>query len=137
MDLNTLFQHNELTFYLARAATLAIALLAFAVAFGRWRRSGRQEMQRLFTELDQSRGETRALSELARHLAAQIEVLHSRIEDRQQLAVATASGAQRGYDLALQMARNGMTPDDIVSASGVTRHEASLLARLHNPSRSQ
>jgi hypothetical protein len=42
----------------------------------------------------------------------------------------------RGYDLALKLARHGADQEDIVSATGVTRHEAQLLARLHNPVRS-
>lgn len=135
MEFNTLFEQHELAFYGARALLLVVALLVFGVAFSRWRRSGTREMQRLFSELDHSRGETRALSDLAQRMATQLEILQARVDDRQQLAMAGASPAQRGYDLALQMARHGATPDEMVSASGVTRNEASLLARLHNPTR--
>lgn len=133
MGLDAIFQQNELAFYGARALVLTLALLAFAMALGRWRRSGRQDMQRLFSELDESRSETRALSEHALQLTMQVRALQARFEDRQQLAVISAAPAQRGYELALNMARNGSTADDIVSASGVTRHEAALLTRLHNP----
>jgi hypothetical protein len=133
MEINALFQQNELAFYGMRAVVLALALLAFAFALGRWRRTGRQDMQRLFLELDESRGETRALSDHALQLTMQVRALQARFEDRQQLAAVSAGSAQRGYDLALQMARNGSAAEDIVSASGVTRHEAALLARLHNP----
>ncbi len=133
MELNTLFQQNELAFYVARALVLALALLAFAFALGHWRRTGRRDMQRLFSELDESRSETRALSEHALQLTMQVRALQARFEDRQQLAVISAAPAQRGYDLALHMARNGSAPEEIVSASGVTRHEAALLTRLHNP----
>lgn len=135
MDIPTLFANHELAFYAVRAAVLAIALLAFAFALGRWRRSGTRQMQRLFAELDESRGETRALTELAQRLAAQLEAMQARFDDRQHLAAATTGPAQRGYDLALHLARQGASVDEIVSASGVTRHEASLLAHLHNPSR--
>jgi hypothetical protein len=133
MEINALFQQNELAFYGVRAVVLALALLAFAIALGSWRRTGRKDMQRLFSELDESRGETRALSDHALQLTMQVRALQARFEDRQQLAAVSASSAQRGYDLALQMARNGSAADDIVSASGVTRHEAALLTRLHNP----
>lgn len=135
MEFIKLFEQHELAFYGARALLLVVALLGFGVAFGRWRRSGTREMQRLFTELDHSRSETRALSDLAQRMATQIEILQARVEDRQQLALASAAPAQRGYDLALQMARHGASPEEMVSASGVTRNEASLLARLHNPVR--
>ena len=135
MSLNLLFEQNQWIFYAARAAMLLVAILAFTVAFGRWRRAGRTDMQRVFIELEESRGETRSLAGLAQQLAAQVAALESRLEDRAQLALASSAGTQRGYDLALQMARHGASQDDIVSATGVTRHEAQLLARLHNPSR--
>ena len=137
MDLSSLFELNQWQFFAARAAMLAVALLVFAFAFSRWRRAGRRDMQQLVIELQESRGETRTLTELAQQLASQIASLESRIDDRQQLQLATAGGsAQRGYDLALQMARHGAGQEEIVSATGVTRHEAQLLARLHNPARS-
>ena len=42
-----------------------------------------------------------------------------------------------GNDLALKLAQHGADGEDIVSATGVTRHEAQLLTRLHNPERKQ
>jgi hypothetical protein len=90
-------------------------------------------MQQLMVQLDETRGQTRALFELAQGLASQMTAMERRIEDRQQLALAGGGAAPRGYELALQMARHGATPEQMVSASGVTRPEAVLLARLHNP----
>lgn len=135
MDINTLFQHNELAFYGIRAVVLSVAMLAFAVALGSWRRTGRRDMQRLLTELDESRNETRALVDHAQQLTMQVRALQARFEERQQLAAISAAPAQRGYELAQHMARNGASENEIVSASGVTRNEAALLVRLHNPSR--
>lgn len=135
MDLSSLFELNQWQFFVARAGLLAIALLLFAVTFIRWRRTGRRDMQELFTQLHESRGQTQSLAELAQQLAGQIAALQSRIEDRQQLQVAAAGGSQRGYELALKLARHGAEADDIAQATGVTRHEAQLLARLHNPTR--
>jgi hypothetical protein len=126
--MNLLIEQNEWMFYAARALVLAVALLAFAFAFGSWRRSDRRDMERMFEE-------TRALGELAGRLTAQIAALEARIGDGRELAAAAAGPASRGYDLALQLARNGAAPEEIVNASGVTRHEAQLLAQLHNPAR--
>ena len=128
MDLNMLFEQNEWVFYTARAAMLVVAMLVFAVAFSSWRRAGTRDMQRMFEE-------TRALQGLAQQLSAQLAALEARIEDGRELAAAAAGPSARGYDLALQMARNGAGPEEIVNASGVTRHEAQLLAQLHNPAR--
>ena len=84
-------------------------------------------MQHLFAQ-------NQALSELARSLGAQMAALQARMEDQRELAAAADPGA-RGYDLALQLARNGMQPEEIVKTCGVTRHEAQLLVQLHNPVR--
>jgi Protein of unknown function (DUF2802) len=128
-----IIEQNEWVFFAARAAILALALLAFTFALLSWRRAGRRDMRQIFLELGESRNETRALAGLAQHLISQMTSLEGRLDDRQQLAAVNVSNTQRGYDLALQMARNGAAPEDMVSASGVTRHEAQLLARLHNP----
>jgi hypothetical protein len=127
-----LIEQPEWLFYAVRAAVLVIALLACSWAFCRWRKTGRIDMQHVFSQLDESRNETRTLAGLTQQLMAQLSALESRVEDRRQLAMASGGGAQRGYELALQMARNGATPEAIVSASGVTRQEARLLTQLHN-----
>jgi type VI protein secretion system component VasF len=122
-----LYDQNELILIAARLALLAVTLLCFALAFSGWRKAGRRDMQSVIAE-------TRALSELTQRLAAQIAAMEARSEDRRELAAA-AGPAQRGYELALQMARNGLAPQEIVSASGLARNEAQLLARLHGPAR--
>lgn len=129
MALDLLYEQNEWIFFAARAAVLAIAMLAFALAFGSWRRAGRRDMQGVIEE-------TRALQALTQRLVAQIAAMETRLEDRRELVAAAAAGpSQRGYDLALQMARNGVAVEEIANVSGVTRHEAQLLAHLHAPVR--
>lgn len=125
--MNLIFEQNEWLFFAGRAAMLTVALLGFAVAFGSWRRAGRRDMQRMVEE-------TRSLSDLTQRLVAQVAALEARIEDQRELAAASEPAA-RGYQLALQLARSGAQPEDIVKSCGVTRHEAQLLSQLHNPSR--
>jgi hypothetical protein len=112
----------------ARAGLLAVTLLCFALAFASWRRTGRRDMQQIMAE-------THALSELTQRLAAQVAAMELRIEDRRELAAASGGSAPRGYDLAMQMARNGAAVEQIASTSGLTVNEAQLLARLHGPAR--
>ncbi len=128
MALEMLYEQNEWIFFAARAALLAIAMLAFAWAFGSWRRAGRRDMHGVMEE-------TRALQALTQRLVAQITAMEARLEDRRELVAAAAGPSQRGYDLALQMARNGVAVEEIANVSGVTRHEAQLLAHLHAPGR--
>jgi hypothetical protein len=126
--MNLFFAQNEWIFFAARTALLVAAMVGFALALAGWRRAGRRDLQLMVEE-------TRALSGLTQQLAAQIAALESRIEERRELAAATADPAARGYNLALQLARNGAQPEDIVSACGVTRQEAQLLTQLHHPAR--
>jgi hypothetical protein len=123
-----LYEQNEWILLAARIALLAVTLLCFALAFNSWRKSGRRDMQSVIAE-------TRALTELTQRLAAEVAALQGRIEDRRELAAVSVGSSQRGYDLALQMARNGLAPQEIANASGVARNEAQLLARLHGPAR--
>jgi hypothetical protein len=121
----------DLLFFAGRAALLIVAFLAFAVAFGRWRRAGSRDMQTLMLQLDESRSETRGLADLTAGLAAQLAALQHKLEERAQLAQATAAVNSGGIDLAVRLARQGSNIDEIVKTCGVTRQEAQLLARLH------
>jgi hypothetical protein len=122
------YQPDEWILFAARAALMAVTLLCFALAFASWRRSGRRDLQGVMTE-------TRALSELTQRLTTQMAAMEARLEDRRQLAAAAAGPAQRGYDLALQMARNGAGAEQIAATAGLARNEAQLLTRLHGPVR--
>lgn len=123
------FELNETMLLAARTLLLGVTLLCFALAFSSWRKSSQRDVQQVLAE-------TRALSEWTERLATQVMALQARVEDQRELAAAASGPAQRGYDLALQMARNGVAAQDIVNASGLARHEAQLLARLHGPARS-
>jgi hypothetical protein len=112
----------------ARAGLLAVTLLCFALAFASWRRSGRRDLQQIMAG-------TQALSELTQRLAAQVAAMELRLEDRRELAAAASGSPQRGYELAMQMARNGAAVEQIASTSGLAMNEAQLLASLHGPAR--
>jgi hypothetical protein len=119
-----LIDETELLFFAGRAALLVIAFLAFAIAFGRWRRAGSRDMQALMSE-------TRGLAERTDGLAAQLATLLEKLDERAQLAQASAAPGGGGIDLAIRLVRQGSEIEDIVKTCGVTRQEAQLLARLH------
>jgi hypothetical protein len=126
--MDTISQFDDSIMFAARTALLAVTLLCFALAFASWRRAGRRDMQSVLAE-------TRVLADLTQRLSTQMAAMEARIEDRRELAMAAAAPAQRGYELAMQMARNGAAPEQIAGSSGLTRNEAQLLARLHGPAR--
>ncbi len=103
-----LYLQDEWILFAARAALTFVTLLCFALAFASWRRSGRREMQSVMTE-------TRALSVLTQRLSAQLASMEACMEYRRQLAAVSAGSAQRGYHLAMQMARNGAAVEQIAA----------------------
>jgi hypothetical protein len=137
--MNLVLEPNDTVYFIGRAAILVFALLAFALAFTSWRRALRRDLQRLFGELEQSQAETRLLQTATaanfERLSAHLGALENKIDTRAQLTAASA-GSPRGYELALRLARNGASMEEITESSGVTRQEAQLLARLHGPRRS-
>ena len=137
--MNFVLEPNDILFFAGRAAILLVALLGFSLAFAGWRRATVRSSERLQADLATALDRLQALSVAqatqAGQLAARLEALEQRIDTRAQLSAASA-GAPRGYELALRLARNGATLDEIAESSGVTRQEAQLLVRLHGPKRS-
>jgi Protein of unknown function (DUF2802) len=126
---------NETTQMALRTAGLGTGALAMtlALAMGLWRGAKIiRYLAKIFVSLDEARNESRDMTALVQKLATQVMELERSVNDRLQLAAASGT-VQRGYDLALQMARSGSAPEAIVSSSGVTQLEAQLLVRLHHP----
>jgi len=115
----------------ARAVMLIGAFWVFALAFTRWRRADERDSQRLHAQLERAFAEMRSLHETVSVMSARMEAMSERAETDSRRAPVGVTGAQRGYDLAMRMAKNGSTVEDLVSNCGITRHEAELLTRLH------
>jgi len=123
----------ETVLIVLRGAMLIGAFWVFALAFTRWRRADERDSQLLQAKFEQAFAELRSLHETVAVMNARIEAMSERVEtDSRRAPVAVvAGGAQRGYDLAMRMAKNGAAVEDLVSNCGITRHEAELLSRLH------
>jgi hypothetical protein len=124
----------ETVLIVLRGAMLVGAFWVFALAFTRWRRSDERDSQVLQTKFDQAFAELRSLHETVAVMNARIEAMSERAETDSRRAppvAVVAGGPQRGYDIAMRMAKNGAPVEDLVSNCGITRHEAELLTRLH------
>src|SRR5262245_28943558 len=121
----------ETIMMVGRAALLIGAFWIFALAFSRWRRADERQVQHLAGELQRTFAEVRALHETIAVMSARLESLSERSEAEPRLAPTAAVAAQRGYDLAARLARNGAGVEELVASCGITRHEAELLTRLH------
>ena len=114
-----------------RAVMLIGAFWIFALAFTRWRRADERDAQRLHAQLERAFAEMRSLHETVSVMSARMEAMSERAETDSRRAPVGVTGAQRGYDLAMRMAKNGSSVEELVSNCGITRHEAELLTRLH------
>lgn len=121
----------EMVWMAARAVLLGGAFWVFALAFARWRRADERQADELQLRFEQAFIELRSLHETVTVMNARIEALGERAETQARLAPTGTVSAQRGYDLAARMAKNGATAEALVASCGITRHEAELLARLH------
>lgn len=120
----------ETILMVGRAALLFGAFWIFALAFTRWRRAEERRMQHLAGELQRTFAEIRSLHETLAVMSARLESLGERSDAEPRMAPTAASGAQRGYDLAARLAKNGAGVEELVASCGITRHEAELLTRL-------
>jgi hypothetical protein len=121
----------EIILILGRALLLIGAFWVFALAFTRWRREDQVSTQRLHAQMERAFAEVRSLHETVAVMSARLESLSERADVGARLAPAGAVGAQRGYDLAARLAKNGSDIEELIESCGLTRHEAELLTRLH------
>jgi len=121
----------ETVMMISRIALLIGAFWIFALAFSRWRRTDERQMQHLAAQLQRTFAEVRSLHETIAVMSARLESISERAESGVRLPTAGAVNAQRGYDLAARLAKNGAAVDELVANCGITRHEAELLSRLH------
>lgn len=112
-----------------RGMVLIGAIWVFAMAFTRWRKNDERATQALHAQLERAFTELRSLHETVSVMSARLDAFTERAEVEPKLP-ATLS-AQRGYDVATRLAKQGASVEDLVSNCGITRHEAELLTRLH------
>jgi hypothetical protein len=127
----------EVVLIAGRALLLLGAFWIFALAFIRWRRADDVNASSLHAHIERTFAEVRSLHETIAVMNARIEALAERAELDSRGASGSSTGAQRGYDIAQRLARNGADVNEIVANCGITRHEAELLLRLHGARKQQ
>jgi hypothetical protein len=121
----------EVVLIALRAIMLIGAFWIFALAFARWRRADERATQELHDQMQRAFAEVRSLHETIAVMSARLEAMSERSEAGARLAPAGPVSSQRGYDLAMRLAKNGTSVDELMGTCGLTRHEAELLTRLH------
>jgi hypothetical protein len=126
---------NELIFFTVRYALLLFAFVVLGFAFAHWRRAARRDIARLFEQVDLAISRLQFLEESLAEQHGQLDLRLQNVQSQTRIAVAAAAAgpAQRQYETAIRLARNGTSRDELMASCGVTRHEAELLLRLHAP----
>jgi Protein of unknown function (DUF2802) len=114
-----------------RGMVLIGAIWVFAMAFSRWRKNDERATQALHAQLERAFGELRSLNETVSVMSARLDAFGERAEVETKAPMTANLNAQRGYDVATRLAKQGASVEDLVSNCGITRHEAELLTRLH------
>ena len=125
--------------YVFWAMALAIIVLGVAVGLqavnlARLRETARRDVQRLFEQMDLTLGELRDVSVSLEGGLAAIGELRLR-QQQGTRAEPPSPSATRSYDIALRLARNGASREELMSNCGMSRHEAELAVRLHGPAK--
>lgn len=121
----------ETLLFTGRAGLLVGAFWVFALAFIRWRRADERNSASLHRQLERAFAEVRSLHETVSVMSARLEAMSERSEMDTRRVSAATTAPHRGYDMATRLAKSGADADELISNSGITRHEAELLVRLH------
>ncbi|HEU4604244.1 MAG TPA: DUF2802 domain-containing protein [Steroidobacteraceae bacterium] len=114
-----------------RGMVLIGAIWVFAMAFTRWRRNDERATQALHAQLERAFNELRSLNETVSVMSARLDAFSERADIEPKALPPATLNAQRGYDVATRLAKQGASVEDLVANCGITRHEAELLTRLH------
>jgi hypothetical protein len=121
-----------LEFSLITIAVMALGMgLVIMVMLLRQRRTQRRDLQRLFEQLDLVRTDLIMLSEQVDKAVPVASHTQARPPAEFNRPTQPDSSAPRAYEVAARLARSGASCDELMSACGLSRHEAGLLLRLH------
>lgn len=113
---------------------LGTAVIALAIGQRRLGAALRRDAQRLFEQVDLALGELHGVGASLSGCRQGLDELRARATPAAgPAASAPALAPSRSYDIALRLARNGASREELMSSCGMSRHEAGLAVRLHGP----
>jgi len=118
----------ELIFAAGRAVFLLFSFVVAAIAFTGWRRATRAQTDQVLSHTNTVLQRLASLEASVDATKITISQLGERLE---QPPAAPSTGASPGYQMAIRLARNGATREDLMAGCGLTLAEAELVQRLH------
>jgi hypothetical protein len=118
----------EIIFAAGRAVFLLFSFVIAAVTFTAWRRATRSQTEQVISQTNTVLQRLASLE--ARVDATKITI--SQLGDRLERPQATPStGTSPGYQMAIRLAKNGASREDLMAGCGLSLAEAELVQRLH------
>ncbi len=118
----------ELIFAAGRAVFLVFSFVLAAVAFTAWRRAMRAQTDEVLAQTNTVLQRLAALEDRVDATKVTISQLGDRLE---RPPAPASSGASPGYQMAIRLARNGASREDLMAGCGLSLAEAELVQRLH------
>jgi hypothetical protein len=120
----------DLLLIAGRAVFLVFSFVIAAVTFSRWRRDAQRNTEALATQNSLMLERLAAIEERVASTNFRLAELASHVEG--ELRAAPSSGAaQPRYQVAIRLAREGASRDELISSCGLSRQEADLVLRVH------
>jgi Protein of unknown function (DUF2802) len=116
------------TLLTGRAVFLVFSFILAAVTFRRWRRAAQRDAEQV---LERSQLILDRLERIEASLGStdtRVTGLTALIDEQ---ARASKSQSPTNYGVAIRLARNGVSREDLMAGCGLTQQEAELLIRLH------
>ncbi len=121
----------EIIFAAGRAVFLLFSFIIAAVTFTAWRRATRSQTEQVISQTNTVLQRLAALEARVDATKITISQLGDRLERPQ---AAPAAGASPGYQMAIRLAKNGASREDLMAGCGLSLAEAELVQRLHGTS---
>jgi hypothetical protein len=118
----------ELIFAAGRAVFLLFSFVIAAIAFTGWRRATRAQADQVLTQTNTVLQRLASLEASVDATKITISQLGERLE---RPSAAPSTGASPGYQMAIRLARNGASREDLMAGCGLSLAEAELVQRLH------
>jgi type II secretory pathway component PulM len=117
---------------LAGGGAMMVFAFAFAaITFDGWRRATRRQSQHILSHSQSLLQQLTALDARVNATAGAIRRLDERIERQQHSSGLTQGPPDRGYRIAIRLARSGASREELMSSCGLSAGEADLVRRIH------
>lgn len=121
----------EIIFATGRAVFLLFSFIIAAVTFTAWRRATRTQTEQVISQTNTVLQRLASLEARVDATKITVSELGERLE---RPAAVPSTGSSPGYQMAIRLAKNGASREDLMAGCGLSLAEADLVQRLHGSS---